>query len=276
MDIQVFARLGLVATLVFGAGSLVGCAGATDGDTPAADDGEAVDDVVAANGTVRSKLLGEVGAIRVRDVTIGDPVKVGKALRALGLGSRNKIPAEGGYRCMPGYRIEILDARGEVLANAGLMCGGGERTGVHKGSVQVGGKSYLVEGDVGALEAELAKPQKVADVLFGAVDAVHIVKPMTGSAGTTDAAAVRKILGALGTSQELTPIDPAAPTPKCPPARILELSRGGKGAAQVTTMCGASTGKASATLLVGDKKIGGLTLDMGALGEVEGTLRWAK
>ncbi|MBL8606983.1 MAG: hypothetical protein JNL38_06670 [Myxococcales bacterium] len=272
-----FARLALVASLLLGAGAISGCAASAE-EPAAAEDGtgEGEDEVVAANGTVKSKLLGEVAAIRVRDVTIGDPAKVGKALRALGLGSRNKIPAEGGFRCMPGYRIEILDAKGDALASAGLMCGGGERTGVHKGSVQFAGKSYLIDGDVGALEAELAKPAKVSDVLFGKVDSIHLVKPMTGSAGTQDPLSVQQILGAIDVGQELRAVDPNEPTPKCPPARIIELSRGGKEAAQITTMCGASTGKATGTLSVSDKKVGKLTLDMGALATVESRLRWLK
>jgi hypothetical protein len=226
---------------------------------------EAEDDLTA--GAYKSKLLGEVAAIKIRDITIGNKAKVGAVLRTAGLGSRNRIPDEGGYRCMPGYRIEFLGPKGNVVAQGGLQCGSDARTGVHKGSVQVNGKSYLIDADVGIIEGELAKPVTASDFLWG-TNKVELRTRM-GAKATSDAALVADVLKGVGDKLELLPDN--TPEPRCLPARVLSFKRGTADIGYITSSCGEDSGTGAGKLRIDGKRYA-LTLNFDKIAPVEASL----
>jgi hypothetical protein len=201
------------------------------------------DDVVGeeegpAEQEVRSTLLGEVAAVKINGgKVVAAPAKVKRVLENIGLEPGAKRPEEGGFRCLPSYRLEFLKANGETQATAGFMCGGpgsADRKDA-KGSVQVGGKSYLISAkDVDAIDAIAAEPLMVGDVLFG-TDKVTITKPGRDEKKTiTDGATVSKLVKAIKPDQ--VP-DPNVAFPRCLPSRLVVYTKGTKDLATISFSC---------------------------------------
>jgi hypothetical protein len=208
-----------------------------------ADDASIDDDVVGeeegpAEQEVRSTLLGNVAAVKINGgKTVAAPAKVKRILENIGLEPGAARPDEGGFRCLPSYRLEIFKANGETQATAGFLCGGpgaADRRNA-KGSIQVGGKSYLISAkDVDALDAIAAEPLMVGDVLFG-TDNVVISKPGREEKTTvTDGAGVAKLVKAIQPDQ--VP-NPQAVFPRCLPSRVVTYKNGTKDLASISFSC---------------------------------------
>lgn len=208
-----------------------------------ADDASVDDDVVggdegAAEEEVRSTLLGDVAAVKINGGKIvAAPAKVKRVLENIGLQPGAPRPPEGGFRCLPSYRLEFLKANGESQATGGFLCGGAgsaDRKDA-KGSIQVGGKSYLITAkDVDALDAIAAEPLLVGDVLFG-TDKVTITKPGRDEKKIiTDGALVAKVVKAIKPDQRP---DPNVAFPRCLPSRLVVYSKGTKDLATISFSC---------------------------------------
>lgn len=247
--------------------SAVGCAAdAADPDAASApDDG---------SDEVRSSIAGEVVAIKINGgATVAAPAKVSRILENIGLNKGAKKPKEGGYRCPPNYRLELLKANGTTAATAGFMCSGGDRTNA-AGSVQVGGKSYLITAkDVDAIDAIAKEPLAVGDILFG-VDKATIVKPAQQAANKTitDGASVAKLLGAL--SADEVP-NPNASFPRCLPSRSVAFFKGATQVANVGLNCGeGARGKVQGAFSVAEPRIyGAVQIDAGVVFDIEAAAR---
>ena len=264
---------GLFALAVTFAGP-VGCAAEASDD--AADD-SAEDDLTA--GPSKSKLLGEVFAIKVNDTTIGSKTKVAAILNAMDIGSRDAIPAIATSmpRCMLSHPTSFIGAKGKVIATAGFMCGSEETTGTATAFVTYGSKTYTVKADLGGVFKQVQKPTQAGDLLYG-ITSVSIAKPGPGTtsrASTETQASITSVLGSIG--QAVTLVDPNAPQPRCIPARVITFYRGATEAATLTSMCSGSSGMSTGTLFTAeDSKLGKVDLDLTKLSKVEATLRWSR
>jgi len=223
---------------VLAAPLVAGCA--ADEAAPG-DQAPAGDDVTGGSeDEVRSTLLGNVAAIKINGgATIAAPAKLRRVLENIGLQPGADRPAEGAFRCMSSYRLEILDAKGETKATAGFLCGGAGSASRKnaKGSVSIGGKSYLIDAkDVDAIDAVGKEPLAIADVLYG-VDRIEIVKPGASAAtiGSRDGAIVSRIVKAMRPDQ--VP-NPNAAFPRCLPSRSVGFFKGTKEIASVSLSCG--------------------------------------
>lgn len=249
-----------------------GCAAPTDAADPAAGDVATDDD-----NEVKSNVLGDVHAVKVQGRTVGAKTKVSKILRLTGLSARAAKPDEGAFRCMPTYRLEFLDARGETIASGGFMCGaGGEPTSDAKGYITLrqGGKAYLISGDAKAIDELSKAPLQVADVTYG-VDKIELGRPGQAGAPATEKADLTTALKALGTSQ--VP-DPNASFPRCLPNHVVTLYRAGKHVATASFLCGGAGGtdvQASFSSQNGEEIHGAIRVDATALIALEDKLRAA-
>lgn len=216
-------------------------AGCAADETAPVDQAPAGDDATGGSeDEVRSTLLGNVAAITINGgATVAAPAKLRRVLENIGLQPGADRPAEGAFRCMSSYRLEILDAKGETKATAGFLCGGAGSASRKnaKGSVSIGGKSYLIDAkDVDAIDAVGKEPLAIADVLYG-VDRIEIVKPgaSTATTGSRDGAIVSRIVKAMRPDQ--VP-NPNAAFPRCLPSRAVGFFKGTKEIASVSLSCG--------------------------------------
>jgi len=262
----------LAATMI--APLAAGCSADTSGD----DVNGPSDDVQGAGGAGEDEikkggLLGQLGAVKINGgSTVAAPAKIKSILENIGLQPGAAKPQEGGYRCMPSYRLEFFKPSGEPAGTAGFMCGGGARKDV-KGSVQVNGKSYLISAkDVDAIDALADAPRAVADIVWGA-DKVVFTKPLGGAKHETkDSALVAKVIS--GFKADEVP-DPTAPMPKCVPSKIVSLYKGAKELASVGLTCGDNaTGIVRGSLSTNDESRahGAVHLDAGIVLGVESGL----
>jgi len=208
-------------------------------DEVSSDDPSAADDGTGGSeDEVRSTLLGNVAAVRVNGGQIvAAPAKVKRILENIGLQPGAARPEEGGFRCMPSYRLEILKASGETSATAGFMCGGpgsGDRKNA-KGSVQVNGKSYLIDAkDIDGIDAIAKEPLAVGDILFG-VDRITIGRPGQAGKETKDGALIAKVIRGMKADQ--VP-DPNASFPRCLPSRVVGFHKGATEIGSIGLNCG--------------------------------------
>lgn len=200
----------------------------------------------ASENEVKSgSLLGQAVAVQIDGgAIVAAPAKLKRVLDNLGLGAGAKKPKEGGFRCMPTYRLEFFKADGTSLATGGLMCGAGARKDV-AGSISINDTSYLIVAkDVDAIDAIAKEPVAVADVLFG-TDRVKFAQP--GKPGTiaetSDGAQVTK---AVRTLRGDDVPDPKVSMPKCVPSRVVSFLKGDTVLGSISFMCGGD-GEASAT-----------------------------
>jgi hypothetical protein len=265
MSLRILAVLAVTVLAPLAAG----CSADTSGDDVNAPSG----DVQGAGGEGedeirRGGLLGQLGAVKINGgSTVAAPAKIKRILENIGLQPGAAKPAEGGFRCMPSYRLEFLKPNGESAGTAGFMCGGpgaGDRKDA-KGSVQVGGKSYLITAkDVDAIDAIANEPRAVADLVWGA-DKVSFSKPMDGAAKveTKDGALVAKVIS--GFKADEVP-NPNASFPRCLPSNIVSLYKGTKELVSVGLNCGDNaTGKVQGRLSTNDESrlYGAVEVDAG-------------
>jgi len=223
---------------------------------------------------LRSALIGKVSAVRINGgALVAAPGKVQRILEGTGLGPKATRPPEGGLRCPPSYRLEFLDAKGVVKAQAGFDCNAmvpGGRKNV-EGTVQVSGKSFLVTaGDIDAIDAIGSEPVAIGDVLFG-VDRVQITKPAQAGVApteTTDGGLVARAVRAINGDQ--IP-DPYARLARCLPGRNVAFFRGGDQVGSASFACvDAQPGVVSGSFVGRDGRTnGGVTVDASAILDVE-------
>jgi hypothetical protein len=252
-----------------------GCSADTAGDDVNAPSG----DVQGAGGEGedeirRGGLLGQLGAVKVNGgAIVAAPSKIKRILENIGLQPGAAKPAEGGFRCMPSYRLEFFKPSGEVAGTAGFMCGGpgsADRKDA-KGSVQVGGKSYLITAkDIDAIDAIAKEPAAVADLVYGA-DKVVFSKPTSQAAKveTNNGEQVAKVLSGLKADQ--VP-DRNASFPRCLPSKVVTIQKGTKELASIGLNCGDdATGIVRGRLTAGET-MGAVDVDAGIVLGVEKTL----
>ena len=249
MKLHLLALLAVTALAPLAAG----CSADTSGDDVNAPSG----DVQGAGGEgedeiKRGGLLGQLGAVKINGgSTVAAPAKIKRILENIGLQPGAAKPQEGGFRCMPSYRLEFLKPSGEPAGSAGFMCSDGRKDA--KGSVQVNGKSYLITAkDIDAIDAIANEPRAVADLFWGA-DKVVFSKPMDGAAKveTKDSALVAKVIS--GFKADEVP-DPMASMPRCLPSNIVSLYKGSKELASIGLTCGDNaTGKVKGSLSTNDE-----------------------
>lgn len=251
-----------------------GCSADTSGDDVNAPSG----DVQGAGGEGedeirRGGLLGQLGAVKINGgATVAAPAKIKRILENIGLQPGAAKPQEGAFRCMPSYRLEFIKPSGESAGTAGFMCGGpgsGDRKEA-KGSVQVGGKSYLITAkDVDAIDAIAKEPAAVADIVFGA-DKVIFSKPMDqAKVETKEGTQIAKVISGLKADQ--VP-DRNASFPRCLPSKVVTIQKGGAELASIALNCGDdATGIVRGRLSAGDA-MGAVDVDAGIVLGVEKSL----
>lgn len=268
-----FRTLGLVVLTML-APLAAGCSADTSDDAPSGDlagaGGEGEDEIR------RGGLLGQVGAVKINGgETVAAPAKIKRILENIGLQPGAAKPQEGGFRCMPSYRLEFLKPSGESAGTAGFMCGGPgspDRKDA-KGSVQVNGKSYLITAkDIDAIDAIANEPRAVGDVLFGA-DKIVIGRPGSPSTNieSKDGAIVAKVASAMKADE--VP-DPSASFPRCLPSRFVSFHKGTKELASVGLNCGENaTGLVQGSFSARDPQLhGAVKIDAGIVFGVERSL----
>lgn len=221
---------------------------------------------------LRSGLRDAVAAVRINGgVVVAAPGKVRRVFDAVGLGPRAARAPEGGLQCPPSFTLEFLDARGVVKATAGFMCGAlaaAARKNV-AGSVQAGGKSYLVTAsDVDALEALAQEPTAIGDALFG-VDRAQIAKAgETEVKVTTARTLVAKLVRSI--DGDVVP-DPYARRARCLPSRAVSFFRGAEQVGSASFSCvDGERGVVEGTFSARDERAnGGVAIDAGAVLDVE-------
>lgn len=270
------SRLHLLALLAVTALAplAAGCSADTSGDDVNAPNG----DVQGAGGEGedeirRGGLLGQLGAVKINGgATVAAPAKIKRILENIGLQPGAAKPAEGGFRCMPSYRLEFIKPSGESAGTAGFMCGGpgsGDRKDA-KGSVQVNGKSYLITAkDVDAIDAIAKEPAAVADIVYGA-DKVVFAKPGTpAKSETKDAAQIAKVISGFKADQ--VP-EPMTIFPKCLPSKVISIQKGTKVLGSIALNCGDdATGTVRGRLSVSEST-GAIDVDAGIVLGVEKSL----
>lgn len=263
-----FLALSMLAPLA------AGCSADTSDDAPSGDElagsgGQGEDEIR------RGGLLGQVGAVKINGgATVAAPAKIKRILENIGLQPGAPKPQEGGFRCIPSYRLEFLKPSGESAAFAGFMCGGpgsGDRKDA-KGSVQVNGKSYLITAkDIDAIDAIAKEPLAVGDVLFGA-DKVVIGRPGGDSnAESTDGAIVAKVANAMKADE--VP-NPNASFPRCLPSRFVSFHKGATELASIGLNCGENaTGLVQGSFSAREPQLrGAVKIDAGIVFDVERSL----
>jgi hypothetical protein len=271
------SRLRLLAVLAVTmlAPLAAGCSADTSGD----DVNGPSSDVQGAGGDGEDEirkggLLGQLAAVKINGgATVAAPTKIKRILENIGLQPGAAKPQEGGFRCMPSYRLEFFKPSGELAGTAGFMCGGAgsaDRKDA-KGSVQVNGKSYLITAkDVDAIDAIGKEPAAVADLVYGA-DKVVFTKPMNQSAKveTNNGEQVAKVLSGLKADQ--VP-DRNASFPRCLPSKVVTIQKGTKELANIALNCGDdATGTVRGRLSAGDM-MGAIDVDAGIVLGVEKSL----
>ena len=171
---------------------------------------------------------------------------------------------------MPSFRLEMLDAKGDVKAYAGFVCDGSRQDA--KGTVHVNDKSYLITAkDVDALEAIGKEPLAVADVLFGA-DRAEISSPRAQTkVSTTDGALVAKLAKTMQGDQ--VP-DPTKPIAKCLPSRAVGFFRGTKQLGSVSFACSeGGRGTVTGSVGGGGSTRGAIDINAGTVFDIESSLK---
>lgn len=273
MKLSSFFATSLVTLAVAFAGP-IGCAAEASDD--AGDEQSSEDDLTA--GPSKSKLLGDVIAIKVDDKIVGAKSKVGAILKAMDLGATDMPQVATAIpRCMFSHPISFYGANDKLLGSGGFMCGAQQTTGTATAYIYVGTKAYSVTANLGGVFKQMDKPLQASDMLYGITN-FTVTKPGGGfnARGTgSEAETIKTLLGAVG--DKVTAIDPNAPTPRCMPARVVTFYRGNKEAASITSMCSANTGMSTGTLIEADgDKVGTLSLNMTTLAKVESKLRWSR
>lgn len=267
MSLRILALLAVTAL----APLAVGCSADTSGDdvnSPSGDvqgaGGEGEDEIR------RGGLLGQLGAVKINGgATVAAPAKIKRILENIGLQPGAAKPQEGGFRCMPSYRLEFFKPSGEPAGTAGFMCGGpgsADRKDA-KGSVQVNGKSYLITAkDVDAIDAIGTEDAAVADIVWGA-DKVVFSKPSTQTkVETKNGEQVAKVISGLKADQ--VP-DRNAMFPRCLPSKYVSIHKGTKQLANIALNCGDdATGVVKGRLSAGDT-MGAVDVDAGIVLGVE-------
>jgi hypothetical protein len=247
--------------------SFMGCAADT---ATAGQEAESSDEI-------RSTLLGNVGAIRINGgAPVAAPSKVQRILENIGLAAGSPRPQEGGYRCPPSYVLDVLDAKGNVKATIGLLCGApgaSPRQGV-QGSVQVGGRSFLITAqDVDAIDAIGQEPLAVGDVIYGA-DRVQIAAPARAAAAPKETNDLGRILKLGRAMNNDLPPDPYARMARCMPTRALGFFKGPAQLATVSFACAEDErGVVSGSFSGRDAQVsGGISVDASVVLDIESQL----
>lgn len=227
-----------------------------------------------AESEVRAALIGAVAGARFGDddTIIASPRKLGRILANIGLAPGAPRPREGAIKCLPTYTVQFVDKAGSVLADAGFSCAGEDRKNA-AGSVTIGARSYLIVAkDLDALDAIVAEPRTVADVLFR-VDRVTLGQPGSRSfVETSKASVVGTFAAALDPEQAP---DPKAAVPRCVPTRVLGFYAGVRELAIVSFACSeGERGRVTGRFMSNDEATrGAVTLDAGKVFDLEAQLR---
>jgi hypothetical protein len=246
------------------ASGLSGCAAETDATEE--EQAQSVDEI-------RATLLGSVAGVRINGgPTVAAPGKVQRILQNIGLAQGAPGPEEGGVRCMPSYKLEMLDSLGNVKSTAGFFCDTtGPRQGV-TGSVIVRGRSYLLTArDLDALDAIGREPLAIGDVLFG-VDRVQIgAAARTEAKQTTERGRIARVVRSM--NGDLPP-DPYARMARCLPSRVVTFWHGVQPLATVSFACAeGERGVLSGSFSGRDAQVsGGVPIDAGVVFDVESQL----
>lgn len=225
-------RLSTVASIVGLSLVSVFAAGCTAEATSSED--SAID---SSEDALKSNLLGDVAAVQLNPtVTVAQSRKVSRVLSATKLSSRSKKPVKGALRCPADGELKFLDAKGAVIATAGL-CTNLTEPARSAATLTKGADTYILDVDVNVLATIAGEPLVVADVTYGVTKVVVKENGPGGDATTIGRKEeVDLLVSALGPNQ--TP-DPRRPMPRCLPSHIVSYYRGNDAVATTSFLCGA-------------------------------------